>query len=297
MIFKNNKELKQNDFINEKELQTYFEKNLSSILDYKFIETEFTVGNFRIDTLAFDEETKSFRIIEYKNVRNHSLVDQGITYLKLLFERKADFVLKYNVKTNSNLGIDDIDWSQSRVIFVSPIYTSYQLNATDFKKMPFELIKVTRYEEDIIDIEFIKKTSNVNLSDLQIDFGVEEINREIKVYTEEDHTNRVPEKIKEIYFELRDRILALDDIDIDVKKVYIAFKGSKNIVDIELMKSKLIMYINMKEGTLEDKAGISNNLANVGHHGNGDYCVDINNIEQIDDLIPLIKQSLNVNRK
>lgn len=109
MVFKNNKELKQNDFINEKELQTYFEKNLSSILDYKFIETEFTVGNFRIDTLAFDEETKSFRIIEYKNVRNHSLVDQGITYLKLLFERKADFVLKYNVKTNSNLGIDDID--------------------------------------------------------------------------------------------------------------------------------------------------------------------------------------------
>lgn len=297
MIVKNNEELKQNDFVNEKELQTYFEKNLSSILDYKFIETEFTVGNFRIDTLAFDEETKSFRIIEYKNVRNHSLVDQGITYLKLLLERKADFVLKYNVKTNSNLGIDDIDWSQSRVIFVSPIYTPYQLNATDFKKMPFELIKVTRYEEDIIDIEFIKKNSNVNLSDLQIDFGVEEINREIKVYTEEDHTNRVPEKIKEIYFELRDRILELDDVDIDVKKVYIAFKGSKNIVDIELMKSKLIMFINMKEGTLEDKAGITNNLVNVGHHGNGDYCVDINKIEQIDDLIPLIKQSLNVNRK
>ena len=158
MIRKNNKELKQNDFKNEKELQSYFEEHLQNILGYKFIETEFTVGNFRIDTLSYDEESKSFRIIEYKNVKNHSLVDQGYTYLKLLLERKADFVLKFNEKNNSNLKLSDIDWSQSRIIFVSPIYTSYQLNATDYKNIPVDLIKVTRYEEEIVDIEFIKKT-------------------------------------------------------------------------------------------------------------------------------------------
>ena len=126
MIIKNNKTLNQNDFINEKELQTYFEKKLEMILNYKFIETEFTVGDFRIDTLAFDNETNSFRIIEYKNVRNSSLVDQGYTYLKLLLERKADFVLKYNTKTNSNLTPEKIDWSQSRIVFVSPIYNKFQ---------------------------------------------------------------------------------------------------------------------------------------------------------------------------
>ena len=94
MILNNKIELKQKDFKNEKELQNFFEKNVETILGYKFVETEFSVGNFRIDTLAFDEETKSFKIIEYKNVKNHSLVDQGYTYLKLLLERKADFVLK-----------------------------------------------------------------------------------------------------------------------------------------------------------------------------------------------------------
>ena len=87
MILKDYKELKQNDFKNEKELQTFFENNLKKILNYDFIETEFTVGNFRIDTLAFDEEANAFKIIEYKNVKNHSLVDQGYTYLKLLLER------------------------------------------------------------------------------------------------------------------------------------------------------------------------------------------------------------------
>ena len=161
MILKDYKELKQNDFKNEKELQTFFEKNLKKILNYDFIETEFTVGNFRIDTLTFDEEANAFKIIEYKNVKNHSLVDQGYTYLKLLLERKADFVLKYNEKQNKSKTIDDIDWSQSRIVFVSPIYTPYQLNATDFKNIPIDLIKITRYEEDIIDIDFIKKTSNL----------------------------------------------------------------------------------------------------------------------------------------
>ena len=84
MILQNNKKLKEVNFINEKELQTYFENNIEDILGYKFVATEFIVGDFRLDTLAFDEETKSFKIIEYKNVKNHSLVDQGYTYLKVI---------------------------------------------------------------------------------------------------------------------------------------------------------------------------------------------------------------------
>lgn len=297
MIIKEDKILKQNDFRNEKELQTYFEENLQRILGYKFIETEFSVGNFRIDTLAFDEETNSFRIIEYKNVKNHSLVDQGYTYLKLLLERKADFVLKYNEKTNLNLKLADVDWSQSRIIFVSPIYTEYQLNATDFKNIPVDLVKVTRYEENIIDVEFIKKTSNVKVEDIEDEPEQKAVNREIKVYTEEDHLSKVSEEIKKLYEILKNRILELDDIDIDVKKVYVAFKGRKNIVDVEFTHNKLRLDINMKKGTLDDPLKIARDITGVGHWGNGDYRVEISKEEDIDLVMPLIKQSLKVNRK
>lgn len=294
LIIKENRELKQSDFKNEKELQTYFEKNLQKILDYNFIETEFTVGNFRIDTLAFDKESNSFRIIEYKNVKNHSLVDQGYTYLKLLLERKADFVLKYNEKTFSNLKISDIDWSQSRIIFVSPIYTEYQLNATDFKNIPIDLIKITKYEEDIVDIEFIKKTSNVKVENK---WEQKEINKEIKVYTEEDHLSKVSEETKRLYEILKDRILDLDDIDVDVKKVYVAFKGRKNIVDVEFTQNKLRLDINMKKGTLDDPLNITRDITEVGHWGNGDYRVEVSKEDDIDNVIPLIKQSLKINKK
>lgn len=297
MILKVNKELKQRDFKNEKELQKFFENNIEIILGYKFIDTEFIVGDFRIDSLAFDEESKSFRIIEYKNVKNHSLVDQGYTYLKLMLERKADFVLQYNIKTKSSLTTQDIDWSQSRIIFVSPIYTAYQLNATDFKNIPVDLVKVTRYEEDIIEIDFIRKTSNVKVQDIQMESIQNDVNKEIIVYTEEDHLSKVSDNIKRVYEELKTRILELDDIDVEAKKLYIAFKGSRNITDIEFHKNKLKVYINMKKGSLSDPLKITKDISNTGHWGNGDYCVTINSEDEIDNIIPLIKQSLKVNKK
>ena len=297
MILIGNKELKQDDFKNEKELQKYFENNLEQILGFKFICTEFTVGNFRVDSLAFDAESKSFKIIEYKNVKNHSLVDQGYTYLKLLLERKADFVLQYNTITKSALTINDIDWSQSRIIFVSPTFTPYQLNATDFKNIPVDLVKVTKYENNIIDIDFIKKTSNVKIEEFGIENEQRVVSKEIKVYTEEDHLNKVSEGTQKLYELIKSKILELDDIDMDVKKVYIAFKGRKNITDIEFNQNKLKVYINLKKGMLEDPLNIAQDITEIGHWGNGDYRVEVSSEEDIDNVIPLIKQSLKVNKK
>lgn len=47
-------------------MQKLTENNLDSIFGLEFIATEFQLHNLRIDTLAFDNETSSFVIIEYK---------------------------------------------------------------------------------------------------------------------------------------------------------------------------------------------------------------------------------------
>lgn len=58
MLIKNNRLLKQSNFKLEKEIQSFVEKHISDILgeEYEFVCTEFSVGNFRIDTLAFNKE-------------------------------------------------------------------------------------------------------------------------------------------------------------------------------------------------------------------------------------------------
>ena len=155
MLIKNDKLLKQSEFKLEKDIQTFVENHIPDILgeEYEFVCTEFPVGDFRIDSLAFNKETKSFIIIEDKKVENKSLVDQGLTYLKLLRDRKADFILKYNEVKNTNYNVSDIDISQSKVIFFSPYYNKYQIYSSDYQNIPFDLYKVTKYEDDIIDIE------------------------------------------------------------------------------------------------------------------------------------------------
>ena len=163
--------------------------------------------------------------------------------------------------------------------------------------MPFDLIKATKYENDIVEFDKISKNPNLKASFTPNTEIMKEVEKEIKVYTEEDHLNKAPEKIKELYQNLKEEILNLGDIDIEYKKLYIAFKGNTNIVDIEVYSSKIKLFINMKIGSLNDPMNISRDMSKTGHHGNGDYVVEISNEDDIENVIPLIKQSLKVNKK
>lgn len=73
----NLKEIKEVPFKLEKDLQSLFENNLSSILGLTVVKREFSIKNKRFDTLAFDEENNSFVIIEYKRDKSSSVIDQA----------------------------------------------------------------------------------------------------------------------------------------------------------------------------------------------------------------------------
>ena len=133
------------DFKLEREIQKITEENLELIFGLDFVKSEFQLNNLRMDTLAFDEETRSFVIIEFKRSSNFSVIDQGFAYLALLLNNKADFILEYNESKDISLGRNDVDWSQSREIFVPHQFTRYQRQAIDFKDLPIELWEVTKY--------------------------------------------------------------------------------------------------------------------------------------------------------
>lgn len=139
MLILNKKLLKRDNFKLEKDSQIIIESHIPDILgeEYEFVCTEFTAGDFRIYSLAFNKETKSFIIMEDKKVDNKSLVDQGLTYLKLLRDRKADFILKYNEVKETKYNINDIDISQSKVVLFSPYYNKYQIYFSDYQNIPF----------------------------------------------------------------------------------------------------------------------------------------------------------------
>ena len=88
--------IKEQPFSIEKDIQHLIEDNLTRVLNLELVCSELGVKNYRIDTLAFDVESKAFIIIEYKKNKTFSVIDQGFTYLSLMLNNKADFVLAYN---------------------------------------------------------------------------------------------------------------------------------------------------------------------------------------------------------
>ena len=163
--------------------------------------------------------------------------------------------------------------------------------------MPFDLIKATKYENSIVEFSKIEKNENLKTEVAYKNNKIAEVMKEIKVYTEDDHLIKAPEKIKELYHQIKEELLSMGDIDIEYKKLYIAFKSNTNIVDLEIYNSKIIMFINLKKGKLSEGTSILKDISNVGHHGNGDYCIDLKSMEDFEKSIPYIKESLKINKK
>ncbi|CAH0995550.1 hypothetical protein EMA8858_01673 [Emticicia aquatica] len=291
-------QVKELDFKLEKDIQKLTENNLKAIFNLKFVKNEFVIGNFRIDTLAFDFESNAFVIIEYKRDKNYSVIDQGFAYLSLMLNNKADFILEFNENNTVSLKRDNVDWSQSKVIFVSPYFTTYQREAISFKDLPIELWEVKRFDNKMVSytkIQTLNSTVSVKTISRKDD-TIQKVSNEIKVYTEQEHLAKVNVEIFELYQKLKTEILNLDEIEVKPKKLYIAFVSKSNIIDINFAKNNLKLWINLKKGELNDPKGITRDVSNLGHWGNGDYEILMNNDDDFDYIISLIKQSLKKNK-
>lgn len=289
-------ELKEKPFKLEKEIQLLFENNMEILTGLKYIKSEFTIKNSRIDTLAFDMESKAFVIIEYKRERNYSIIDQGVSYLNLMLEYKADFIVEYNETQKHSIKRNEVDWSQSRIIFVSPFFTEFQKQSSNFKDLAIELWEIKRYENNSLIINPIKKSKSApSIKQIQSDRNskISKVTNAIKVFTEEDHLDHKSEEVKELYEMYKNAILNLPaNIETEPKKLYITFKKDKNIADIVLLKKGLKIFINKKSGELDDPKKLTRDVSKVGHWGNGDYELIVEDTHNLEYIMSLIKQAL-----
>lgn len=287
--------LKEVPFKLEKDIQNLFETQLPEWVGLQLVKSEFTIKNKRIDTLAFDPQSKAFVIIEYKRSKSNSVIDQGFTYLNLMLENKADFIVEYNESCQSSIQRKEVDWSQTRVIFVSTSFTENQKLATNFKDIAIELFEVKQYEGGIIAINPIKKSSSAtSIQPLtEKDEAIKNVSKEIKVYTEEDHLANKSEAINELYETYKDAILNLsDNIEIVPRKQQIGFRHNGIICDINIQKKGLKMWINLKKGNLDDPKKITRDVSATGHWGNGDYELIITNTDNLEYIMSLVKQAI-----
>jgi predicted transport protein len=213
-----------------------------------------------------------------------------------MLNNKSDFILEYNENCGGVLKRDDIDWTQSKVIFVSPHFTEYQKHSINFKDVPFELWEVKKYENDMIGLVQHKTTSDESISTISDDKSnvVNQVSREVKVYTEEYHFKkniRRDEKVVELYNELKNRILNLGEVEIIPRKEYIGFRKKRPFCDIIFYTDHLKIFVNLKKGQLDDPKNLTKDMSGQGHWGNGDFELRLSPNDELDYVMFLITQS------
>ncbi len=235
-------EIKTEPFLLERQIQEITETNLNEIFQLELVKSEFELQGFRIDTLAFDRESSSFVIIEYKKDRNFLSIDQGISYLNLMLNRKADFVLEYNQNFSKTLKKDDVDWTQSRIIFIAPEFTRYQQYAIGFKDLGISLWEIQKYNNGILaynELKPINKEESISKI-IKGNSIAKKVSNEIHPYSEESLLEPFGQKIKNLYFEFKDTLISIgNDISVKSKKQYVVFKKNTAFAGIHPSNSGL----------------------------------------------------------
>jgi len=284
------------DFKLEKDIQSLIEKNLEELFHLQLVKSELSIKNFRIDTLGYSRENKSFVIIEYKKERNFSVIDQGYTYMSLMLNNKSDFILEYNENCNGALKRDDVDWTQSKVIFISPQFTEYQKHSVNFKDVPFELWEIKMYENDTLGLQQHKTSSNESISSLNTESGsvISQVSKQIKVYSEEYHLTRSknrPDWVIEMYKALKERILNLGEVEILFRGDRITFMRKRPVTDVVIYDKGLYIIINLKTGQLNDPNHLTKDITGQRHWGTGDYQILMDKNTDMDYVMFLLSQS------
>lgn len=288
-------QIKEKKFDREKTIKTLVEGNLSEVFNLNFVRSEFPLKNLIIDTLAFDEETKAFVIIEYKKDRSFSVIDQGYAYLALLLNNKADFVLEYNEKHKKNLRKSDVDWSQSRIIFIASSFTKYQQEAIGFQDLPIELWEMKQYDDDLVLFNELRPSEkSESIKTVTKNKDIERVSREIKQYSVEDHIKPSWSKAKQLFDEFSQRVLELDPrFEIHPVKYYIGFNiENKNVVAVKVRTSKLLLeLLRVQPKDLKDPEKRTRYRKNSFEYYNKHITqFDINSENDINYALSLVKQ-------
>lgn len=244
-------------FPSEKAIQTVTEQNLQVIFGFKFVSSEFSLRHFRLDTIGFDDESKSFVIIEYKKDQNFSVIDQGYAYLSLMLNNKADFVLTYNENTASSSKKEDFDWSQSKVIFLSPSFTPYQIEAVNFKDLPIELWEVRKYSNETIAYNKIKPqraTASVGAI-TNVSEAIKNVIGGTKGISEDEILNGVENEIRDAYMVIKQLVYQVNpDVEERIKKSMVCFyTEGKGLLWVKPTKRNITIWL--RKGNYKDRNG------------------------------------------
>ena len=206
---------------------------------------------------------------------------------------------------------EEVDWSQSRILFVSPSFNSYQKDSVNFKDLPFELWEIKNYSNNTVVLNQHQSTSKESIETLSNSSTpniISTVSKEITPSkTEEFHLSKSSTDLVKKWKELSEKINELEGVEIVPKNPYISvmvngktlvyFWFRKTTIRVELLRgnlnpdgSKSKGYFDIddpkgitREGQWEWKSGTKGTL----------YIIDFDKNTDLEYFMFLLKQKYN----
>lgn len=290
----------------EKPLQTLIEKNLDTLLNIRFLATEYTTGKThggRIDTLGLDENHCPV-ILEYKRSVGENVINQGLFYLDWLMDHQAEFKLLV-MDALGKAAADQIDWSAPRLICIAADFTKYDGHAVHQINRNIELIRYRRFGDELLLLELANATS-ASTSKPGLNGKGAKVMKEIKVVQDDttpakasgaprtvaEQLATLPEPLMVLLASLEDYMLSLgDDVQRNELKMYIAFKRLKNFATVVPQRGRLLLYLHLDVDLVPPPPGIGRDVRQQGHWGTGDMELSLTTAAELDVAKPLIQMA------
>jgi predicted transport protein len=287
------------NFLSEKALQSLIEGNLDTIFKCRLIATEFSTGahhSGRIDTLALSEDNNPV-IIEYKKVESSQLITQSLFYLSWIVDHRGDFEIAAQKALGPKL---TVDWSDIRVICISPNYSRYDLHAASVLREKIELWIYRLYSNNVLTLEQVQQDVEENPAHSESPSGKSAVmvaagkkaaeTRATGAYTFEQHIEGKPVAIRDLALAVNDAVTGLDSlIEVAPKKFHVSYRTSQNLVCMEVQRKRVLLFLKLDPKKVSGPNGISRDVSNVGHYGTGDLEISISTAAELELAKPFIE--------
>jgi len=271
-------------FENEAELQKLIDDNLDTITGVRRVDSQYPIPNGRIDALGIDDRNVPV-VIEYKWGNDPGAIIQALFYLDWVKQNKRTFEMLVREKLGSET---KVNWDvPPRVIVIARSFDLKELSAVN-QVVPLVELKRYNFYGNLLTVDDATPAKVPKQS--PIGEGKAEGEGPEPPTLESVLTPASPE-VKDLFWKLRDKILALGD---DIREVpgrwWVDYRKSSTFVSPNIKKKKLLILIKMGDKAIEDPKGIT---SHISYYGKLNTRFEISSPDDLDYAISLIKQAYN----
>ncbi|MGW3073957.1 DUF5655 domain-containing protein [Kitasatospora sp. NPDC001132] len=281
----------------EVELQRRVEAGMERMLGIRFLASEYSTGPWhrgRVDSLGLDENNVPV-VVEFKKGNDSGVVSQAVSYLTWLKSCRHEFEALVREKLGAEAA-ESIDWRAPRALCIAAGYSHHDRVAVGDlgRSWRIELVRYRIFDGGLLSLQLVEPVSGAVSPAAGRRSNTAVIPAAAAEADELSVLSDVPDCLRDLYDELDEVLTASGEVEVLVKKHYIAYRRLRNVASVVFRPGHQVILLNLRldPDTVELEEGFTRDMRGIGHLGTGDLEVRIASAADLKKAGPLIERAV-----